>query len=157
VLFAIGAVGGIGGALLAGPMARRFGDARVLWLSGVINLPAILALPLTTHGAGLTWFVVGQFVLNLGLALFNVCVRAAIQRSTPSEMMGRTMASIRVFSRSALPIGSLVGGAIAAAYSPRAALFVTFALYILVPLRLFFSPIGRVRSVDELTVAPSVA
>ena len=65
----------------SGAVAKRIGDARLLWLSAVINVPAILTLPLTSAGAGLTWFVVGQFVLNLGIALFNVCVRAAIQRS----------------------------------------------------------------------------
>ena len=156
-LFAVGAIGGVIGALSSGAVAKRIGDARLLWLSAVINVPAILTLPLTSAGAGLAWFVAGQFVLNMGIALFNVCVRAAIQRSTPSEMMGRTTASIRVFSRGALPLGSLAGGALATAASPRAALFVMVALYVLVPLRLYLSPIGRVRTVDELTPAVTPA
>ena len=52
---------------------------------------------------------------------------------------------------------SLAGGALATAASPRAALFVMVALYVLVPLRLYISPIGRVRTVDELTPAVTPA
>ncbi len=153
LLFAAGAIGGIAGALSAGPLAGRIGDARVLWLSATVNVPAILTLTLSGGGAALVWFVAGLLVLNAGIALFNVNVRAAIQRSTPAEMLGRTTASIRVFSRGALPVGSLAGGAIAGVSSPRAALVVMLALYVIVPVRLYVSAIGRVRSITELGMA----
>jgi MFS family permease len=153
VLFAVGAVGGVIGALVAGPLARRIGDARVLWLSAVLNVPAALVIPIASRGAGLAWFVVGQGVLNAGIALFNVCARAAIQSSAPSHLLGRVTASIRVFSRGALPVGSLVGGGLASAFSPRIALLSMLAFYAVAPLRLFLSPIGRVRTVAELNPA----
>lgn len=153
LLFAVGGVGGIVGALVAGPIAARIGDARLLWTSTVFSTPFVLFIPLTRRGVGLTWFVVGSLMLSVGIAAFNVCARAAIQRTAPPAVLGRVTASIRVFSRGALPVGAVVGGVLADLTTPRMALTVMLSLYGLVPLVLWMSPIGRVRFVAELAVA----
>lgn len=154
LLFSVGGIGGIVGALVAGPVARRIGDARLLVASTTFTTPALLMIPLTGRGAALAWFAAGSLLLSLGIAAFNVCARAAIQRSAPASMLGRVTASIRVFSRGALPLGALVGGAIAEASTPRTAIAVVVSLYVVVPLWLWLSPLGRVRQVSELHPEP---
>jgi MFS family permease len=156
VLFAVGGVGGIIGSLLAGPVARRIGDARLLWVSTVVITPFTLMIPLTGRGLGMIWFLVGSLMLSLGIAAFNVCARAAIQRTAPVGMLGRVTASIRVFSRGALPVGAVVGGVLADLSTPRVGLFAVLGLYVVVPVVLVSSPLGRVRSLESLGSAVGV-
>jgi hypothetical protein len=75
---------------------------------------------------------------------------AALQRNVPAEMLGRVTASIRVFSRGALPLGALVGGAIASATTPRTALFAMLACFVTVPILVWRSPISRTRTLADL-------
>jgi MFS family permease len=105
VLFALGAVGALAGSLVAGRLAKRFGDALVIRVGPVVVAAAGLLIPLTTPGLGLAWFVAGQMIMFAGVAVFNVCVRAAVQIGTPPELLGRAGTSIRLFSRGALPLG----------------------------------------------------
>lgn len=157
VLVAIGGVGGVIGALAAGPVSDRIGNARLLWTSTACVVPFLLMVPLTTRGLGLVWYLVGSFGEAAGISAFNVCARATMQRAAPAELVGRVTASVRLFSRGALPVGALVGGAIAGATSPRAALFIMVPLYAIAPLWLWVSPLGRVRSVADLAPAPAPA
>ena len=163
LLFSMGGFGGIVGSLAAGPLARRLGDARLLVLSTAFTALFVMMLPLTGHGVALTWFAVGSVMLTASVAAFNVCARAAIQRTAPHSMLGRVTASIRVFSRGVLPLGALIAGVIASADSPRTALWVIMSIYVVVPVWMWFSPLGRVRNVSDLQpgsepeVAPAAA
>jgi MFS family permease len=157
VLVATGGIGGIVGALVAGPIANRIGDARLLWASTALALPCLFMVPLASRGLGLTWYVIGSIGEAACIAAFNVSARAAMQRTSPPSMLGRITASVRVFSRGALPVGALVGGAIAAATSPRSALLAMLALYAIVPLWLWASPIGRARHMGDLVPAGATA
>jgi predicted MFS family arabinose efflux permease len=146
-------IGGIVGSLVAGALARRLGDARLLWISTMVTTPMLLLVPLVPLGRGGGWLtlpVIGVVGANAAIAAFNVCVRAALQRNVPPALLGRVTASIRVFSRGALPVGALVGGAIASAASPRIALFAMLACFVAVPVLLWRSPISRSRTLANL-------
>jgi len=150
VLFALGAVGALAGSLLASRLADRYGDAVVVRVVPVVVAGGGLLLPMTTRGAGLAWFVAGQLLLTAGIAVFNVCVRAAVQIGTPPELLGRTGTSIRLFSRGALPVGAITGGALATLLSARSTVAIMMALMLVVPVFLYRSPLGGVRRVADL-------
>jgi len=150
VLFALGAVGALAGSLLAGRLADRFGDAVVIRTLPVVVAVAGLLIPLTGPGAGLIWFVAGELLMSAGVAVFSVCVRAALQIGTPPELLGRTGTSIRLFSRGALPLGAIIGGAIATALTARTTIAILMALMLVIPLLLRRSPLARVRRVAEI-------
>jgi len=114
-----------------------------------------LLIPLASRGAGIAWYLAGALPLSLGIAAFNVCVRAAMQAAAPDELLGRLTASARLFSRGALPVGALSAGVLAGLLTPRATLSVLMALLALTPAWLLLSPIGRVRDVTQL--APGTA
>jgi hypothetical protein len=114
-----------------------------------------LLTPLTTPGWGLAWFVVGMVAINAGVAAFNVCVVSALQSGTPTKLLGRVIASTRMFTRTSLALGSLAGGALASVVSPRAALAILMAGTVLVPVRMRLSPVGRVRRLAELSAEDS--
>jgi MFS family permease len=153
VLFGVGSVGGLLGSLLAGRTARRFGDARTPVIMTVVMAAGGLLLPFTTAGAGLTWFVIGSVVLSAAIGVFNVCVISAMQATTPARMLGRANASTRVFTRGAIPLGALAGGALATWLAPRWALTVMMAMQLPMAVVFRLSPLGRVRTVAELVPA----
>src|SRR5262249_21739958 len=109
LLVAFGSGGGIARSLIARPVARRLGDARLTWAVTAAVVVSFAMIPLAGRGPGLAWFAVGSFSLTTGITMFNVCVRAALQRSAPPGLLGRITASTRLFSRGVLPVGALFG------------------------------------------------
>jgi hypothetical protein len=87
--------------------------------------------------------------------VFNVCVVSAIQGGTPANLLGRVVASTRMFTRSAIALGSLAGGALASVVSPRIALAILMAATVVVPVAMRLSPVGRVRRIAELSPVTS--
>jgi MFS family permease len=152
-LLAAGAVGAIVGALAAGPLVRRFGDARVIWVGPAVGAVVAQLAPLARPGPAVVCFAVGATGLGVGLGLFNVCVRAAVQTNVPGHLLGRATASIRIFSRGAWPIGALTGGWLAGAVGARVALTAALAAFAMAPLVIFLSPVGRVRSLEQLATS----
>jgi MFS family permease len=149
-LLALSSAGGLLGALAAAPLARRVGDARVMWAAPAVMATFGLLVPLTGRGAAAGWYVAGGLPLSMGIAAFNVCVRSAMQISAPDTMLGRVTATARLLSRGAMPIGALGAGALAGALTPRVTLVILMALLVLVPVWLLLSPVGRVRDVARL-------
>lgn len=158
VLFTASAVGGLIGSIVAPPVARRIGNARVLWAAPSVMAACGLLIPLASNGAGIAWYLAGALPLSLGIAAFNVCIRAAMQAAAPDAMLGRLTASVRLFTRGATPVGALSAGTIAGLLNPRATLAILMALLALTPAWLLLSPIGRVRDIAQLapdTAAPA--
>jgi MFS family permease len=155
VLFALSAAGGLAGSLAAAPLARRVGSTRVMiGASGVMAAFGQL-VPLTSTGAGVGWYVAGALPLSLGIAASNVCVRSAMQAAAPEAMLGRVTATVRLFSRGAIPAGALCAGALAGLLTPRTTLAILMGLLAITPVWLLLSPIGRVRDIDQLAPPPA--
>jgi MFS family permease len=146
-------VGGLVGAALAGRLARRIGDARAVRLAAGAVLCGLLT-PLAGGGARLAWLVVGGLGLSAALGIFNVCVASGLQASVPGALLGRVTASIRVFTRGALSLGALLGGVLAGVLVPRTALALVLVLLLPIPVIIWRSPLGRVRTLAELTPSP---
>lgn len=151
VLLGLGAAGAVVGALVTGPLGSRIGDARLTWIAPAMNVAFGALVPLAAPDWRLGLFAVGAFGLSAGIGIYNVCVRAALQISVPAERLGRTMASIRLFSRGTLPVGALTAGGLATATSPRVAVIAFMALLALCPIWLRMSPVGRVHTLAELS------
>jgi MFS family permease len=158
VLLGLGSAGAVVGSLVTGPLARMVGDARLTWMGPVTYLLWGALIALSGPGWRVALFVVGAFGLSAVVGSFNVLARAAIQSAVPSELLGRTTASLRLFTRGMLPLGAVAAGALATAASPRVAIVVLMALLLLTPVWLRMSPVGRVRTLAELSdVADRVA
>lgn len=96
---AIGLAGGITQALLIGPLARRFGEARVLASGVAVLLVSTLLLPLAQHPAA---SVALMALLMTGHSLTFPNLGALVSRSTPPENQGAVMGlqgSVQAFAR----------------------------------------------------------
>jgi MFS family permease len=145
LLFSLASLGGIAGAALAGPVARRFGSARGLFLLEVGAGLAALLLPLTTDGWGLVWLVVGDAGVAAGVVAGNVINGSFRQRYCPPELLGRVTASMRVVNYGTMPLAAVLGGALATTIGLRPTMWVGTAGVLVGAMVLLIGPLTRGR------------
>jgi MFS family permease len=156
LLFSLASLGGVAGAALAGPVARRFGSARGLFLLEIgAGAAALLLLPLTTQGSGLAWLVIGDAGVAAGVVAGNVINGSFRQRYCPPELLGRVTASMRVVNYGTMPLAAVLGGALATAIGLRPAMWVGTAGVLAGAMVLLIGPLTRRR--DLPTAAPQTA
>jgi MFS family permease len=117
-------VGSLIGTWLAVPVERRLGRARTLAVS-VVLCGASLAVPVVTAvpvlvGASLV-------VSGVAIVLWNVVTVSLRQRITPDRLLGRMNASYRLVGWGTMPLGALLGGALAEALGLRATFLIAAA------------------------------
>ncbi|GAA0921436.1 MFS transporter [Virgisporangium aurantiacum] len=144
LLAAMGA-GGLAGALLAAPLANRFGTARALLGVEAVTVPFGLLIPLTTAGPRLALFPIGLTVMFAGVTAGSIITRSFRQQYVPDDMLARTGATMTVLAFGAIPIGALAGGWLASTIGVRTALWLLCAALLLPVLVLVYSPIRHRR------------
>lgn len=140
LMLSASAVGGLVGALSAGTLAGRLGQARIIWLSALATGPFALLWPLSGRGATAALFAIGSGVVSFGAVVYNVAQVSFRQTLCPPRLLGRMNATLRFLVWGTLPLGAVVGGAVAGTFDPRAALWVCATGFLVVPLPLLLSP-----------------
>jgi len=153
LIFSVGGVGGVLGALAAGRIADRFGGARATIIGIALNAGALM-IPLTTPGIGLLFFAAGLFVVGFAVVIYNVNQVSFRQRLCPDRLLGRMNATMRFVVWGVLPIGALVGGIFGTAFGLRPTLWIGVLGEALSGLWLVFSPMRTMRDFPE---APDAA
>ncbi|MGI8857146.1 MAG: MFS transporter [Thermomicrobiales bacterium] len=150
-IFAIGSIGFLAGALLAGRVARWIGlgptiVSSILFgcfgmiLIPVANGPATLAVPL---------LVIAQFAAAFGSPIYNINQVSLRQAITPDHLLGRMNATMRFLVWGTLPIGALIGGALGGAIGLRPTLVIGVIGQFSAFLWVFFSPVRTLREQPE--------
>ncbi|MEW1748798.1 MFS transporter [Streptomyces angustmyceticus] len=145
LVLAASALGGLAGALCAGRLAARLGQARIIWLSALVTGPFALLWPLSGRGAGAALFALGCGVVSFGAVVYNIAQVSFRQSLCPPRLLGRMNATLRFLMWGTLPLGALAGGALADAFGARVALVWCAAGFLAVPLPLLLSPLRRMR------------
>lgn len=148
VIFALGGISSLVGALLAGPALRRFGLGATLIGSTVLTIIGTAFMPMAM---GPMWLVVlmlcVQQLLGDGAATIYIIHAASLRQAvTPNRVMGRVSATLRVGDWGFQLVGTLLGGVLGETIGLRGALVVAVAGKLLSLLWLWFSP---VRSMQE--------
>lgn len=142
---------GLAGALLAAvatrPLARRLGQARLMWLSVLGNAAGFLAIPLTGPGPRLACYAAGGVVTSFGIIALNIVQVSFQQARCPAGLLGRLNATMMVVVVGAIPVGSLLGGVLAELAGLRATLWTAAAMVVLSALWLL--PLAGLRDLPE--------
>lgn len=147
VLLTAGAVGGVLGAMLSAPLTRWVGQARIVFLASAVLKPFDLLIPLTTLGAGLTFFAVPLLAGGVCGVLFNVAQASFRMAITPDRLLGRMTATMRFIAWGVLPLGAAAGGLLGEVYGTRTALWIAVIVQLLCLLPLI--PLARLRDFPE--------
>jgi MFS family permease len=112
LVYGLGSVGGLIGALAAARVVARLGVGPSLTTSALVGGLARLLAPAAVVGGPLAAPVLAasQFLNALPTPLFNVVSSGLRQATTPDHLQGRVVASIRVLVLGCMTLGSLAGG-----------------------------------------------
>jgi predicted MFS family arabinose efflux permease len=144
-LVAMGIVGMLS-ALLAPIAAYKLGFGRAVLVSSLAGNAPMLAVPFLSRGStGLLGVVAAFMVAGAFAPLFNACTQSLIQVSAPERALGRVNATMNVLSWGLMPIGALIGGALAGPIGVRGALFVGASLWLCSVGAIVLSPIPFLR------------
>jgi MFS family permease len=149
LVVAIGSVTVMVGAAATPRLARRFGSARIIWLSLAVSGPVGLLVPLARPGWLVALLVVGTAAGELGQIVYAITNVTLRQRLVPPHILGRVTATMRFLIMGMFPLGALLGGAIGELADLRATLWLSGALIVASALPVYRALRG-VRDVTEV-------
>lgn len=118
-------LGGVLGSRLTPLLTQRFGQRRILLLSGVARTLWTILLPLTPSGAlGVFVIVAVDFGLLFSAGVFNPSFTTYRMAATPDAFMSRVATSWSVGSKTCQAAFMIAGGLIAATAGVRGALLI---------------------------------
>jgi MFS family permease len=110
VLFAMMGVGGLAGSAAVAPLTARLGRPRMITLAAAVG-PAMFVL---LGAVPDRWTAaLGFFGLAVGVTMWNVLSMSLRQAMIPAELLGRVLGTHRVALWGGIPLGALLGGALA--------------------------------------------
>ena len=110
VLLATLGVGSLLGSWLTVPTERRLGRVPTLLLSVILGAATLAVYAVTTS---LVLVGISLAVSGVSMMLWNVVTVSLRQRITPDRLLGRMNAAYRLVGWGTMPIGALLGGALA--------------------------------------------
>ncbi|MYW93097.1 MFS transporter [Amycolatopsis rubida] len=144
-LLAVSGVGGIAAALCAGPIVRKIGQARSIWLVPVLFWPGEVLVLFTAPGWRIVLAGLGMAAFGFGVILYNIAQVSYRQAITPDRLLGRMNASVRFVVWGALPLGGLLGGGLGEWLGLAGALGIGAAGGVAGALWVICSPLRRMR------------
>jgi len=149
--FGIAGFGILVGAIVAAPLARRFGTGRVILGAILLDGPATLLLVLMPSQPVLAGALLigSQFGNTFAAVVYNVNQVSFRQAITPLEMQGRMNATMRFIVWGTMPIGSVLGGILASFVPLRTTVLVGGLVSSLAFLWILFSPVRSLREIPQ--------
>ena len=147
-------IGGVTGAFLARPLARRFGTARALLVANIGGLSFSLLLPLAHAGPSLAFAVISNVLASCGVVAANIIGASFRQTYVPPGMLGRVSSATMTVAYAAMPAGALLAGLLATTFGVRTALWILTALISASGLLYLPTPIRQLRDLPR--VAPAL-
>lgn len=149
VVFAVGSLGGVLGALITPWVSRRLGVGRAILFGAVLSAVGPFLWPLASPANPMVPLIVGDFIIGVAVPVYNVGQVSLRQAITPLRLQGRMNASMRFIVWGTMPIGGLVGGALAGLVGLRTTLLVGASVAALANLWIVFSPVPRIRVIPD--------
>lgn len=114
IIFSLGAIGGLAGAIATPHVVRRIGEARAIPASAIAfsAIACLLPLAATVPSIAFGLLVVQGFVSSFTVLVYNITQVTFRQRITPRRLLGRMNASVRFCVWGVMPIGALLAGAL---------------------------------------------
>ncbi|MAG36135.1 MAG: MFS transporter, partial [Dehalococcoidia bacterium] len=147
-IFSLGSVAWFLGAVLVNRVTLRLGQGQTMLLGALLIGIANLLVPLAgvLLGAVLPLLVCRSLLLGIANPLYNVTSISMRQALTPPRLLGRVNASMEFIGVGTLPLGALVGGALAEMLGVWNALMIGALGGLVAVFWLVLSPVRSLRS-----------
>jgi MFS family permease len=159
IIFGIGSVGGLLGALATPWIQRRVGEGTSVSLSAVAMGVGVLALPLSAvfPAWAIPILIVGTFIESFLVLVYNITQVTMRQRLTPPRLLGRMNASIRFVVWGVMPLAALLSGVLGETLGVLPTMWIGAAGSFLASGFVLFSPLTRMRVLPTDLVEGSAA
>ena len=148
-ILSLGHLGGFAGAVFARRIAQRAGVGRVVVASFFLFGPAALLLALATSQTAIVFVGLGWILQGVARSLYAVSATSVRQALVPDRLQARTSGVVATTGTSAFPLGTLVGGGLAAAFGLREAMAVAAIVSFLPFVPVVLSPVRSLREVPN--------
>ncbi len=149
LIFSLGNVSGLLGALAAGRLGARLGVGRTIVGSALLTGLGAVPIALATPDTAVATLVLAGLLLSFGVPVYNINQVSLRQAITPHRLQGRMNATMRFLVWGTMPLGGLLGGALGEALGLRAAIAVSAAGGLLAFLWVAFSPVRGLQAIPE--------
>ncbi len=155
LLFGLANVGYLAGALTSNRISTRIGVGPAIVAGGLCGV-AMLLIPLAPQNAdgAFAYLLVAEMIVGFGVVLYNVTQVSMRQAITPERLQGRMNSVMRFIVWGVMPLGTLLGGALATAVDLRAAIWAGAVGVSLAWLPLVIGPIWSLREVPAVGDEP---
>jgi MFS family permease len=145
LIFALGNIGGLVGALIAGRVPKIVGTGPAIIGSAAFGSAFLWLNAAATPETALPLLVLTGLTSQIGNQVYNVNQVSLRQAITPDRLQGRMNASMRFIVWGTIPIGTFVGGILATVIGVRQAVFVGSIMALAAFLFVLFSPVRRLK------------
>ena len=114
LIFSLGSIGGLLGAMATPRIVKAIGEARAIPISALGFSVVALLLPIgaVVPAVAFPLLVAQSFVASFTVLLYNITQVTFRQRITPPRLLGRMNASVRFVVWGVMPIAALLAGAL---------------------------------------------
>ncbi len=156
IIAAVGGLSSLAAALISTRVTRRFGIGPVIVGSLLFGAAGFFFVPLAPSGAPLLAALVligQQLVTDPGATVYDITDTSVRQSIVHDRQLGRVNATVRVASLLSQLVATLGGGFIAVEIGLRNALLLGAVAGVLSVAAVWFSPVRRLRTFDDLAPA----
>ncbi len=129
-------------------MAGKIGVGPAI-VAGAAMGAASLLIPLAPESSPIPFLIAAGTILGFGVVVYNVTQLSFRQAITPERLQGRMNSVMRFIVWGVMPLGTLLGGAIATAVDLRTAIWVGAVGQSLAFLPVLLSPVRTLREMPE--------
>lgn len=150
LVFTLGSVGALIGALLANRVGKRLGVGRTIVASIFVGGMSWIAVYFASPSLGVPLLVLATFLGSVGSIIYNVNQVSFRQAIVPVEKQGRLNATMRFLVWGTIPVGSIVGGVLGGILGLRTAIGIAAVGGTLAFLWVLLSPVRRITEIPRL-------
>jgi MFS family permease len=145
----LGNVGFLAGTFVTRRLGARIGIGPVICMASAIGATGMMIMALAPRAAAIPVLVAGQAILGAGIALFNLQSLSLRQAITPTGLLGRVNAVVRLVGWGTIPVGAALGGWLGGVIGLRAVLAACAAGSMLTTAVPLFSAVRHVQRTPE--------
>jgi MFS family permease len=149
LVFSVGAVGVLLGAILAARIAKMVGIGPVIALSTFVGGLGLFAILLVPNGPAVPILIAMQLVTGFTVPLYNINQVSLRQAITPDRLQGRMNATIRTIVWGTIPLGAFIGGLLGAEIGIFSTMLTGAVLTTLSVIPVAFGPVFSLREIPK--------
>ncbi len=151
IALSTGSIAYLAGSAITDIVVRRLGLGRAIGFSLLLNTVALVVVAAQPGLVGIALASLSWAASSILIPIYNSAHLTLLQSITPSDLMGRMNAGVRVVAHGAEPIGGLVGAAIGVMLGARITILIAVVIAVAAALPILRSSVMNIVGYDELT------